>query len=210
MDHTPDLRLYGPLLVDGEQVVCPACDTGSSLYLDRTGHRETWPARLGCTTCGHAEDHPVITNGLVDAALNACTGRESAEDGDAFEAEWRGITIVGERFPEFVMDDAVTVAEELAKAAQKGIKRDSRRWWRRTKRSARDRVGRGVGGVKAATLSAAWEAQTGGAGPVRQPSRRCRVRGCRSGWITVTSRVHSGTGRAEEVRVPCAACHRAA
>jgi hypothetical protein len=210
MDHTPDLRLYGPLVLDGEQVVCPACDGGSSLYLDRTGHRETWPARLGCDACGHAEDSPVITNGLVDAALGACTGRRHAEDSDTFEAEWRGISIVGERYPEWVLDDVVTVAAELGKAARKGIKRDSRRWWGRTKRAARDRVGRGVGSVKAATLSTTWQAQTGGAGPVRRPARRCRVKGCRGGWITVTSRVHSTTGQATEVRVPCAVCHRAA
>lgn len=214
-----DLRLYGPLLVNGAAVECPTCGPGS-LYLDRNGPRETWPARIGCL-CGWAEDHAVITNGLVQAALNACTGRRKATDVDTFEAEWRGTLIRGERYPELCLDDIVAAGRVVADTARK----EGKKWWHRQKRDAQRAIrsgkqrvtgaatraaGQAAGAVTAAAMGADWQARTGGAGPVPRPRRaRCRVPGCRGGWVTITTRIHGDSGKTEERQVPCAQCHRA-
>ncbi|MGK4586029.1 hypothetical protein [Kitasatospora sp. HPMI-4] len=208
-----DLKLQGPLLVGGQIVTCPACGS-ESLALTKQLVREVWPARLHCLSCYHAEDHPVITNGLVDAALAARTGRQRAEDRDTFAAEWRGIMISGACVPEFVLDDAVAAGQELLKEGKKEfrqrraeVEKQARTWWGGKKKQARDGVDQAVGAAKAGVLGAAWQMQTGGAGPAPKPrSRRCQVKGCRGGWVTIETRTHVG-GRKQ--KVPCAACHRA-
>ncbi|MER5917999.1 hypothetical protein ABT124_49035 [Streptomyces sp. NPDC001982] len=61
-------------------------------------------------------------------------------------------------------------------------------------------------------MSTAWTLQTGGAGapPATRPKmRRCTVKGCRRGWLTIRTRVHGSSGRAEDVKVRCAVCRRA-
>lgn len=216
MFDSPDLKLTGDLLVDGQVIVCRHCDDGLSLQLYKRGSRETWPAWLTCLHCGRGEDHPVITNGLVDAAVSSRTGREKAVDRDTFAAEWRGITITGECIPEFVLDDAVVVAQELAKVGKSEVrqrknqaKKQARSWWRGQKKAAQNAAGQVTGTVKAAALTAAWDLQTGGAGPVKKPARRCRVKGCRKGWLTIQTRLHSTTGKTQETKVPCAVCRRA-
>lgn len=210
----PDLEIRGTLLLNGTPVTCPGCDSGAALTLDRRGPRETWPAWVGCELCGHGDDHPVITNGLVEAAVAARTGRARAEDRDLFTAEWRHLTLIGECIPEFVLDDAVTLVQELGKIGRQEIgarRRTARRWWRGRKRAARQAVrgaaGQATGTVKAAALRAAWDLQTGGAGPQKTP--RCRTKGCRGGWVTIATRIHADNGRAEKVQEPCGVCHRA-
>jgi hypothetical protein len=205
----PDLLLTGTLLLNGQPVTCPACDTGDPIELHKRGPRETWPAFLVCLYCGHGDDHPVITNGLVDAAIEACPGRTRATDRDLFAAEWRGLTLVGERDPGVIPADIVTAAKVIASTYQAEGKSRGRAWWRGSKKSAERSVSRAAGGVKSAALAAAWQAQTGGAGPAKQPSRRCRTKGCRGGWVTITSRIHGSSGKAEQVKTPCATCHRA-
>jgi len=204
-----ELELTGPLLLDGAPVLC-GCGSGGSLTLATIGPRETWPARLGCLSCGGAEDHPVITNGLVRAAAEACTGRRKATDRDTFTAQWRDHVLEGECVPTFVLDDAATLVREVTKASRRELRQHSRRWWRGTKRQARGHARQLLGGAKAAALTAAWDAQTGGAGPApKPPARRCRVRGCRGGWLTITTRIHGASGRTEQVKTPCSVCHRA-
>lgn len=208
-----DLQLHGPLLLNGRPVPCPTCGSGGSLDLDRRGPRETWPAWLSCRACGDGGDHPLITNGLVAAAL-------TARAGDAFTAQWRDHVLTGERLPQFTPADLVDALGELRKAGQQSVrkavrskKRGARRWWRGRKRAARKATrraaSRATGTVKAATLRTAWDLQTGGAGPQKQPRTRCRTKGCRGGWITITSRLHSASGSAEKMQVPCGVCHRA-
>lgn len=216
MFDAPDLKVTGTLLADGQPVICPACKVGYSLELRKRGPRETWPAFVTCLSCGSGEDSDVITNGLVDAALEARTGRTKAEDRDTFAAEWRGHTLVGECVPQFVLDDAITLAEELGKIGRQELrehktaaKKQARGWWRGREKSAKRAVGQATGTVKSAALAAVWDVQTGGAGPAKKPARRCRTKGCRGGWVTITSRIHSGSGKAEQVKVACAACHRA-
>lgn len=201
----PDLKLVS-LFLNEEQVICSGCESGDHLWLELGGRRETWPAWFGCY-CGHGEDHQVITNGLVEAAMLTRTGRQTATDTDTFAAEWRGITLVGECVPTFVIGDAVAVVKELTKVGKKEVRRRSRSWWRGTKQAATGQAGRAMGGAKAAALSAAWQAQTGGTSTARKP-RRCRVKGCRRGLVTITTRIHSTTGKTETTKVPCGACHR--
>ncbi|MER5915883.1 hypothetical protein ABT124_37085 [Streptomyces sp. NPDC001982] len=195
-------------------MVCQECESGYSLQLRKRGPRETWPAFISCLACGHGNDHPLITNGLVDAAIAARVGRTRREDSDTFSGEWRGHTLEGECVPEFHMDDVVTVVTQLSKlgkrelrARKAKVKWEARGWWRGQKQIA----GQVTGTAKAAALSAAWTMQTGGAGPTRSTKRRrrCTVKGCRGGMVTIRTRVHSTTGKTQKVKVPCGVCHRA-
>jgi hypothetical protein len=207
-----DLQLHGPLLLDGQPVTCPGCGMGAALELDRRGPRETWPAWLGCRECGHGDAHPVITNGLVEAALKTRTGRTKAEDRDLFAAQWRDLVLVGEIRPEFVLDDARALAGILAGIGHQQVrehKRAAHRWWRGKKRAARGAAGQAAGAATSTALAAAWDLQTGGAGPAHQSAGRCRVKGCRGGWITITTKIHTDTGRTEKIQQPCGVCHRA-
>jgi hypothetical protein len=201
-DYTPDLRTVSALL-DGQPLTCPSCGAGHALVLDLCGPRETWPARLGCLDCGHGGDHPTITNGLLQAALAGAIGRLRAKDRPTFRGEWRDHVLEGEQHAEWVPDDIVTAARELAKEGKKR----TRRWARAKKREARRAVDQATGRGKASVLGVLWQARTGGAGPVFRPARRCKVRGCRAGLVTIHTRVH---GDGEQLQVPCAVCHRAA
>ncbi|MFF4653825.1 hypothetical protein, partial [Streptomyces sp. NPDC001380] len=184
----PDLKLVGLLLLDGEPVACPGCGGVGALTLDRCGPRETWPARLGCTTCGHTADHDTITNGLIVSALAACTGRSKASDRDLFTAEWRGLVLEGERQPELTLDDVRVVVDQLraegrkrVRAGKAGVRRSARSWWRGRKQAARETAGQAAGRASSTVLAAAWQARTGGAGPEPTPrrrGRRCPVKGC--------------------------------
>ena len=210
-----DLQTTGALILNGTPVTCPACGMSAAFDLDRRGLRETWPAWIVCRDCGHGQDHPVITNGLIEAAVAARTGRATRYDSDLFAAQWRDLTLIGECVPEFVLDDAVALGEELAQIGKQEIrarKTGARRWWRSRKRNAGRAVRRSArqaaGAVTATALATAWDLQTGGAGPQPKPRQKCRTKGCRGGWVTITTRIYGDTGRAEQVQQPCAICHR--
>jgi hypothetical protein len=112
---------------------------------------------------------------------------------------------------------------ELAKVVKQQTVKDAKRWGRAKKRQARTQLKTVVGtvtgaakektaGAKVAALTAAWTLQTGGAGaaPSSRPKRRrCTVKGCRSGMLTITTRLHSTTGKTQKAKVPCAVCRRA-
>jgi hypothetical protein len=205
------LQTTGELLLDAAPVTCSGCGLGGALDLEERGPRETWPAWVSCRQCGHGEDHQVITNGLVAAAAAARTGRTTRYDADLFAAQWRHLELTGEVLPEFVLDDARALGEELAKIGRKeirGRKRQARTWIRGRKRAARRGVGQLTGRATAAALAAAWDLQTGGANGAK-PRRRCRTKGCKGGWLTITTRIHSDTGKKQKVQVPCGVCHRA-
>ncbi|MEV7595507.1 hypothetical protein AB0O42_35110 [Streptomyces sp. NPDC089922] len=229
----PDLRLQGLAQVDKEPLLCGECGSGYSLEISKRGFREVWPAFVSCLSCGKGDDHTVITNGLVDAVLAARTGRRKAEDRDTFTAEWRGVTFTGELHPEFVLDDALTVAKLL----KEQVSKDAKAWGRSKKQeakahlkekagavtgaakdrakeaadAAKEKAGEAVSTAKAAAISTAWTLQTGGAGPttLAKPKRqRCTVKGCRSGMVTISTRVHATTGKTSEVKIRCGVCHR--
>lgn len=207
-----DLQTTGHLLLNGEQVTCSGCGLGAALDLEERGPRETWPAWVSCRECGHGEDHQTITNGLVAAAAAAATGRRTRSDLDLFDAQWRDLLLQGECRPQFVLDDAAALGEELAKIGRHQVrarKRQARTWWRGRKRAAGKVARQATGRATSAALAAAWDLQTGGAGPKSMPRRRCRTKGCKGGWLTIKTRIHADTGKAEKVQVPCGVCHRA-
>lgn len=222
MFDKPDLKLTGLAYVDGQAVVCGSCGSGFSLQITKRGPREVWPALVTCLSCGEGDDHPVITNGLVDAVLAARTGRQTAEDRDTFTAEWRGIVMTGELHPELVLDDAVAAAKVL----HEEVTREGKTWWRMKKAAgtasvkartdavsaaAKGKARDAAGSVTASALRTAWTVQTGGAGPAAKPKRRrCTVKGCRGGMVTLTTRIHSPTGKTRKVQVPCSTCRRKA
>ncbi|MEV5204901.1 hypothetical protein [Streptomyces sp. NPDC053720] len=219
----PDLKLHGIAYVDGGEVLCPECGGGHCLELRKRGMREVWPAFLSCLACGSGEDSRIITNGLVDAVLAARTGRKTAGDRDTFTAEWRGIVMTGELVPEFVVEDALS----MVRAVRDEVRKDTTKWWRGKKKEAKARTkavadtAKSAGKkaakdaghtAKAAALSTAWNLQTGGAGPAAMPKpkrSRCTVKGCRAGTVTLSTRLHSPSGKAREVKIPCGVCHRA-
>jgi hypothetical protein len=217
MFDKPDLTPQGTTLLNGKPLMCENCDSTHSLQLYKRGWRETWPAFLSCLVCGKGADRDDITNGLLDAAKTAATGRQKASDRSTFRVEWRGTVLEGELIPEFVLDDAIqggkALAGELraqAKEMKAEAKSQARSWWGGQKKAARAAARQKAGGMKAAALGAAWQMQTGGAGPQEKPrARRCPVKGCRKGTITLTTRVHGAKpGRSSKTRVPCGVCHR--
>ncbi|MCX4682641.1 hypothetical protein OG413_46710 [Streptomyces sp. NBC_01433] len=221
----PDLSLQGLAHLNSVPLLCTQCDSGYALRIYKRGPREVFPASVSCLSCGHWEDcSRVITNGLVDAVLAARTGREKAGDVDSFFAEWRGVTMYGELVPEFVLDDAVVVLRALSGE----VRKDTKRWWGGKKKAGKAQVKAKAGAVadaakakaggaasaaKATALTTAWTLQTGGAGPTASPkpkTKRCTVKGCRSGMVTLSTKVHSATGKTREVKIPCGVCHRSA
>ncbi|GGZ19689.1 hypothetical protein [Streptomyces nitrosporeus] len=222
MRTEPDLQLTGTAHVDGEALACGSCGNDRALEIHKDGFREVWPAWISCLSCGAGESSPVVTNGLVDAALTARTGRVRPEDSDTFTAEWRGIVMTGEIFPDFVLGDAIAVVQAL----HDQVAKDTKAWTRSKKKEAkarakaaartateatRKKAGGAANTAKAAALSTAWTLQTGGAGPttVTKPKpQRCTVKGCRGGMVTLSSKLHSPTGKTREVKIPCAVCGR--
>ncbi|MFF4249490.1 hypothetical protein ACFYY2_34250 [Streptomyces sp. NPDC001822] len=234
MRTEPDLRLTGTAYVDGVELQCGGCGNDRALEIHKDGFREVWPAWISCLSCGNGESSSVVTNGLVDAALDVRTGRKRAQDADTFAAEWRGIVMTGEIFPEFVLDDALVVV----KALRNQVTKDTKAWTRSKKReakaraktaaeavtapakekagaatkAAKEKASRATSTAKATALTTAWTLQTGGAGPATaaKPKRqRCTVKGCRGGMVTLSTKLHSATGKTSEVKIPCAVCHRA-
>ncbi|MFD7262980.1 hypothetical protein [Streptomyces sp. NPDC059874] len=230
-DHSPDLELHGIAYVDGAPLECGHCGNAIGLHVHKRGPREVWPAWITCGSCGRGDDSATVTNGLVDAVLAARTGRQKAEDRDLFTAEWREVVMTGELRPTLVMDDLVTVAEALRDEVEK----DVGRWWGGKKKAAKAKVAEAKatakGAVKdaasdaataakgaaknaknataAAVLTTAWQLQTQGAGPAKMPkAKRCTVKGCRGGMVTLATRLHSPTGKSAEVKIPCGTCHR--
>jgi hypothetical protein len=230
----PDLKLVGVALVDGQPLACTECGNTFSLEVHKRGPFETSSAWVCCLTCGHGGEDQAVTNGLVDAVLAGWAGRQKSADRDVFTAEWRGTVLTGELYP--TLD--VYQAKGAAKAVQKAAAPEVKRWWRGKKRAAknqvkapfrrarqkvegavedaaaagRERVSDAVAAAKVGALSAAWQLQTGGAGPTtstRAKVRRCRVKGCRGGQLTIRTRFHSSTGKTQKVKVPCGVCHRA-
>ncbi|MZG04972.1 hypothetical protein [Streptomyces sp. SID5614] len=219
----PDLALQGLAHVGETPLLCAACGSGYALRIYKRGPREPFPASVSCLGCGHWEDcSPVLTNGMVDAALEARTGRKVAADIDTFVAEWRGRIFQGELVAEFIPDDAVV----MLKALHGEVSKDARRWWGGKKRAvrtrakettgavkaaAKEKAGGAAGAAKSAALAADWALRTGGAGPdtaPKKPRSRCTVKGCRGGMVTLSTKVHSTTGKTSEVKIPCGVCHR--
>ncbi|MFH9203200.1 hypothetical protein ACH4KT_38070 [Streptomyces anulatus] len=219
----PDLSLQGLAHLDGTPLLCVQCDSGYGLRIYKRGPREVFPASVSCLVCGHWEDcSRLITNGLVDVVLEVRTGRKVAADIDTFDAEWRGHVFQGELVAEFIPDDAAV----MLKALGGEVRKDSRRWWGGKKKAvkaraketagavkgaAKQKAGGAANAAKAAALTTAWTLQTGGAGPATttKPKRkRCTVKGCRSGMVTLSTKLHSTTGKTREIKIPCAVCHR--
>lgn len=218
MNTTADLKLLGVAEVNGRPLACAACGNTFSLEVHKRGVFETSPAWVCCLACGAGRESDAITTGLVDAVLTGWAQRRKDVEGrDTFAAEWRGTVLSGELVPTLDVHQAVVAVKAVHEGASPHVKR----WWRGKKKAAKEKAKaplkavKGKAGQAAATvqvkaLSAAWEVQTGGAGaaPASRPRSRCTVKGCRKGWLTIKTRVHSGTGKAKEVRVQCAVCRR--
>ncbi|MFD4377687.1 hypothetical protein ACFWPY_39845 [Streptomyces sp. NPDC058527] len=215
MNTTPDLKLVGVALVDGRPLACTDCDNTFSLEVHKRGPFETAAAWVCCLACGHGGEDQTVTNGLVDAVLTGWARRQKSADRDVFTAEWRGTVLAGELYPTLDVYQAAGAAKAVYEGAQPHVKR----WWRGKKRAAKNQVkapfrlvrrnaGEAVATAKAGALTTAWQLQTGGAGPTTRTPRRCTVKGCRQGWLTIQTRL-SGNGKTEQRRVPCAVCRRA-
>lgn len=221
MNATADLKLLGIAEVNGQPLACGACGNTFSLEVHKRGRFETSPAWICCLSCGVGRENTDVTNGLVDAVLAGwMQKREDVLARDAFAAEWRGTYFTGELVPTLDFHQAKVAVEAWHEVAAPEVKR----WWRGKKRAAMAKVkapvrkaadavkasGReATAGVKARALGAVWQMQTGDAGlPGPRAVRGCPVKGCRRGWLTIRTRVHSSTGEKGSVRVKCAVCTR--
>ncbi|WP_461712368.1 hypothetical protein [Streptomyces sp. DSM 41013] len=212
MNTAADLKLLGVAEVNGRPLACAACGNTFSLEVHKRTVFETAAAWVCCLSCGHGGEDQAVTNGLVDAVLAGWATRQKDVAGrDQFTAEWRGTVLAGELVPTLDLYQAAVAV----KAVHEGAKPHVKRWWRGKKRAAKDRAKAPLRAVKAkvtvAAVGAAWDLQTGGAGLPGKPARtpRCRVQGCRKGWVTITTRVHSTTGKKQQQRIRCAVCDRA-
>ncbi|PSK47984.1 hypothetical protein B0E38_06461 [Streptomyces sp. 111WW2] len=212
MNTDADLKLLGVAEVNGRPLACAACGNTFSLEVHKRTVFETAAAWVCCLSCGHGGEDQAVTNGLVDAVLAGWANRQKDVAGrDQFTAEWRGIVLAGELVPTLDLYQAAVAV----RAVHEGAKPHVKRWWRGKKRAAKDRAKAPLRAVKAkvtvAAVGAAWDMQTGGAGLPGKPARmpRCRVQGCRKGWVTITTRVHSDTGKKQQKRIRCAVCDRA-
>lgn len=218
MNTNADLKLLGVAEVDGRPLACAACGNTFSLEVHKRGIFETSPAWICCLSCGAGRESTEVTTGLVDAVLTGWNPQQDLETRDEFTAEWRGTVMTGELMPTTDLRQVVGAAKAAYEVAAPEVKR---RWRAKKKavkekakaplRAVRGKADQASATVKAKALSTAWNVQTGGAGapPASRPRSRCTVKGCRKGWLTIKTRVHSGTGKAKDVRVRCAVCRRA-
>ncbi|MEU9349166.1 hypothetical protein AB0D74_49015 [Streptomyces sp. NPDC048278] len=226
MDTKPDLKLVGIARVDDTELACGGCGNAFSLEIHKHGLREVSPAWISCLSCGKGEDSRVVTNGLVDSVLAGWVKRQADEDRDLFTAEWRGIVMTGELYPTFDFHQAVGAAKAVKEGWDEVAAPEAKRWWRskkkavkaelKTKRdavtgAAKEKAKETAGAAKATVITAAWNIQTGGAGPtksVKPKPKRCTVKGCRGGMVPLKTKLHSPTGKTRELKIPCGVCHR--
>lgn len=226
MDVKPDLKLVGIARVDGTELACGECGNAFSLEIHKHGLREVSPAWISCLSCGKGEDSRIVTNGLVDEVLAGWVKRQKDADRDVFTAEWRGIVMTGELYPTLDIYQAIGAAKAVKEGIDQTAAPEVKRWWRSKKKAvkaelkskrqavtgaAKDKARETAGAAKATAITAAWNLQTGGAGPttsVKPKRQRCTVKGCRGGKVTISTRVHSSTGKTREMKIPCGVCHR--
>ncbi|MEU9072582.1 hypothetical protein AB0D60_37580 [Streptomyces sp. NPDC048306] len=237
MDVKADLKLTGMAYVNGKELLCAGCGNGFSLEIHKHGFREVHPAWICCLSCGKGEDSGVVTNGLVDAVLASRAARIKEADRDVFRAEWRGIVMTGQMQPLLDMYELMRAAKAVKEGVDQVVAPEAKRWWRGKKKAvkaqvrqkagavtgavkgkakeaadaATDKAGEALSTAKATALTTAWTVQTGGAGPTtsqKPKRRRCTVKGCRGGKVTISTRVHAATGKTSEVKIPCGVCHR--
>lgn len=223
MNTDADLKLLGVAEVDGRPLACTGCGNTFSLEVHKNGVFETSPAWVCCLACGHGGEDPTVTTGLVDAVLAARASRAADADRDTFTAEWRGTVMTGELVPLLDLHQIRGAAEAVYEVAAPEVKtwwRDKKREakkrvkapWRAAKRQARKAVDEAAAAAKVAALTTAWNLQTGSAGaagPKPKRRRRCTVKGCRNGMLTIRTRNHSAAGKTQQVKVPCTVCGRA-
>lgn len=219
MNTAADLKLLGVAEVNGRPLACEACGNTFSLEVHKRGIFETSPAWICCLSCGAGRESTDVTTGLVDAVLTGWAHhRKDVEGRDTFAAEWRGTVLSGELVPTLDVYQAVVAVKAVHEGASPHVKR----WWMGKKKAAKakakaplrvvkGKIDQASATVKAKALTTAWDVQTGGAGaaPATRPRSRCTVKGCRKGWLTIKTRVHSGTGKAQEKKLRCAVCRRA-
>jgi hypothetical protein len=219
VNTTADLKLLGVAEVNGGPLACAACGNSFSLEVHKRGIFETSPAWICCLSCGAGRESDTITTGLVDAVLTGwARQRQDVDQRDDFTAEWRGNVLSGSLVPTLDAYQAVVAVRAVKEGATPHVER----WWGGKKKAvkakakaplkaAKTKAGEAIGAAKSTALTAAWTMQTGGAGapPEKRTRSRCKVKGCRQGWLTVTTRIHATTGKAEKRRVRCVACRRA-
>ncbi|MFM9815647.1 hypothetical protein ACKI16_45135 [Streptomyces scabiei] len=226
MQVKPDLKLVGIARVDGAELACGECGNAFSLEIHKHGFREVSPAWISCLSCGKGEDSQVVTNGLIDEVLAGWLKRQKDPDRDVFTAEWRGIVMTGELYPTLDIHQAVGAAKTVKQGIDEVVAPEVKGWWRSKKKAvkadlkskrravtdaAKGKARETAGAAKATAITAAWNLQTGGAGPttsVKPKRQRCTVKGCRGGKVTISTRVHSSTGKTREMKIPCGVCHR--
>lgn len=197
------------MTVNGHPYLCPDCQS-AAFTLDGTGFIDALPVRGNCWQ-SHSWEEPLITLGTLKLINQVRTGREKAEDDDTFEIQIGSATISGILHPDVIADDLKKAGaaywNRIVKPAVRRRKNSAKRAMRQPVKAAiraiANPVKDSVATVKAAALTAAWEAQAGGHQPdptyEPAPVNRCAV--CTDGYIDLDTNLHATT------RVRCSVCH---
>ncbi|AVH59980.1 MULTISPECIES: zinc finger-like domain-containing protein [Streptomyces] len=186
------------MTVDGHPYLCPDC-ASQAFTLDGSGFIDAFPVWGNCWN-GHRWEEPLITLGTLKEIKAASTGRERAEDDDAFAIVIGGAVLAGILHPELTADDLKTAGGAAWKRIIKpAVRRRKRAAFRAVKRP----VSNAVAAAQAAAIGAAWVLQAGGHSPdpdyKPEPINPCAACGGKGGH-NIEYRLHKTT------RVRCSVC----
>lgn len=191
------------MTLNGHPHTCPECAT-ASFTLDGRGMFDDFPVWGNCPN-GHSWEHPIISVGGLKQIKAVSTGRERAEDIDAFEIVIGGARLAGVLHPEVTGDDLKRAVRDvywrrlLKPALRRRKNRTVRAITRPVKRGARN----AVASAKAAAIGAAWDLQAGGHEPdpdyTPEPINACPACNGR-GRLKIETHLHDTTS------VRCAVC----
>ncbi|MFI8872457.1 hypothetical protein [Streptomyces sp. NPDC055243] len=200
------------MTIDGHPYRCPEC-ASEAFTFDGAGFIDALPVWANCWQ-SHSWQEPLVTLGTLKQIQAASSGRQQATDEDTFEITVGGAVLAGTLHPQITVDDVKQASRvywrRIAKPAVRRRKRAAiRSVTRPVKKAAKEVVGavtgtadKAVAATKAAALTAAWDAQTGGHEPdpdyKPEPTNPCAV--CIDGYIPLDSHIH------DIAKVRCTVC----
>jgi hypothetical protein len=194
------------MTVDGAPYTCPECDS-HTFTLDGHPVFDALPAIANCDFSHHWDDS-LITGDTLVMIRGSRTGRPRAHDEDTFDVTHNGIRFEGTLVPELVYDDLRQAGriywKRIIKPTVRKKKRAALRTLARPGKQAARKARDAASATKAATIAAAWTAQTGGyqddADYQSESVIPCGA-GCTDGYFPLDTHIHGAA------QVRCSVCH---
>jgi hypothetical protein len=199
------------MAIDGLPFTCPECDT-SALTLDARGPIDALATVWATCSSFHSWEVYLLTLDDLKQIQAASTGRQRAEDEDAFAVVIGGALLEGTLHPDVILDDLKRAARDVywkkiikpaARRRKNAMKRAIKRPLRRASRAITQHADDTVAAAKAAAIGAAWTWQAGGHQPdpdyTPEPVNPC-IACDGEGGHSIDSRIHGATN------VPCLVC----